>query len=233
MGGTPLAAREGGGHDKLSPQKFGDKFGPGFTKLAVDNGSSLPYPARSKHVITALQAMRISRGTFLTLLVSVSLLLSLPALARDSSNVVYVGQINLGSDAERPDTKGVEPLAMIYHDERGPGGDDRKVTVSMFRANKNYVDTKVTRLLTTRFALTNVGAPHDVLFKGSVQVLDQEAGAILDGDYSDINGQSHHVHVTFEGLPDPVLPGQAGELISRRTGRRGHHVDSTASTKHR
>jgi len=130
------------------------------------------------HYATMKSIVRESCITVLLLLFS--LLLPLPALARDSLREVCIGFVTL--DSPTP-PKTLEKLVLIYDDHRSERGDKRQITVSISQAggNRRYQGTNLSDGLVTPLRIVNVDDPNDVLFDGTVEYI---AGGIeLVGKY--------------------------------------------------
>jgi len=122
----------------------------------------------------------IIRGSRITtLLLSCSLVLTVPALAKDSLHEVCIGFVTL--DTPTP-PKTVEKLVLVYGDHRS-GVDKRKITVSISQAggNKIYQGTNISDGIVTPLKIVNVDDPKDVLFDGTVEYV--SGGVELVGKY--------------------------------------------------
>jgi hypothetical protein len=118
-------------------------------------------------------------GRVLTLLLSLSVVLTVPARARDFLHEVCIGFITLDSPAP---PKTIEKLVLVYDDHRSGSG-KRKITVSISRAggNKIYQGTNVSDGILTPVKIINVDDPEDVLFDGTVEYVN--GGVELVGRY--------------------------------------------------
>jgi hypothetical protein len=121
-----------------------------------------------------IRACRVS-----TLLLSSSLALTVPALAKDFLHEVCIGFITL--DSPTP-PKTIEKLVLVYDDHRS-GADKRKITVSISQSggNKIYQGTNISDGIVTPLKIVNVDDPKDVLFDGTVEYV--SGGVELVGKY--------------------------------------------------
>ena len=122
----------------------------------------------------------IIRGSRITtLFLSSSLLLTVPALAKDYLHEVCIGFVTL--DTPTP-PKTVEKLVLVYDDHRS-GVDKRKITVSISQAggNKIYQGTNISDGIVTPLKIVNVDDQKDVLFDGTVEYV--SGGVELVGKY--------------------------------------------------
>ena len=121
----------------------------------------------------------IPGGRITTLLLSSSLLLTVPALAKDFLHEVCIGFVTL--DTPTP-PKRVEKLVLLYDDHRS-GVDKRKITVSISQAggNKIYQGTNISDGIVTPLKIVNVDDQKDVLFDGTVEYV--SGGVELVGKY--------------------------------------------------
>jgi hypothetical protein len=116
----------------------------------------------------------------ITLLLSSSLLLTVPALARDSLREVCIGFITL--DSPTP-PKTIEKLVLVYDDHRSEKGDKRQITVSISQAggNRIYQGKNISDGILTPLKIVNADDPNDVLFDGTVEYI--SGGVELAGKY--------------------------------------------------
>jgi hypothetical protein len=112
-------------------------------------------------------------------LLSSSLVLTVPALAKDFLHEVCIGFITL--DSPTP-PKTIERLVLVYDDHRS-GADKRKITVSISQAggNRIYQGTNISDGIITLLKIVNVGDPNDILFDGTVEYV--SGGIELVGKY--------------------------------------------------
>jgi hypothetical protein len=122
---------------------------------------------------------KIRRGRLITLLLSSSLVMTVPGLAKDFLREVCIGFVTL--DSPTP-PKTVETLALVYDDHRS-GADKRKITVSISQAggNRIYQGTNISDGIVTSLKIANVDDPKDVLFDGTVEYVN--GGVELAGQY--------------------------------------------------
>ena len=122
----------------------------------------------------------IIRGSRITtILLSCSLVLTVPALAKDYLHEVCIGFVTL--DTPTP-PKTVEKLVLVYDDHRS-GVDKRKITVSISQAggNRIYQGSNISDGIVTSLKIANVRDPKDVLFDGTVEYI--SGGIELVGKY--------------------------------------------------
>ena len=122
----------------------------------------------------------IIRGSRITtILLSCSLVLTVPALAKDYLHEVCIGFVTLDSPVP---LKTLEKLVLVYDDHRS-GADKRKITVSISQAggNKIYQGTNISDGIVTPLKIVNVDDQKDVLFDGTVEYV--SGGVELVGKY--------------------------------------------------
>ncbi len=129
-------------------------------------------------------------------------------VARDSIHLVCVGRINVGESASQPDAKGMMKFALTYDDQRGGKmGDKRQVWVAMslYSGNRVGVGRDLIEGDTAKVVLRNEEDKNDVLFRGTVRLIDATEHAIVDGDFITDDKQVHHVHAKLECYEVPGI----------------------------
>jgi hypothetical protein len=142
----------------------------------------------------------IIRGSsVIALLLFSSLVLTVPTLAKDFLHEVCIGFITLDSPTA---SKKIEKLVLVYDDHRSSGGDKRKITVSISRADTIYQGTNISDGSVTPLKIVNVDDPSDVLFDGTVEYL--SGGVELVGKYfaaGDTNGVAIKTTLVGDEIP--------------------------------
>ena len=132
----------------------------------------------------------------------------LPLEARDSIHLVCVGRVNVGDSASLPGTKGTVKFALTYDDQRGgPAGDKRQTWVAMSLSSGNRVGVGQDLMdgTTAKVVLRNEEDKNDVLFRGTVRLVDGAEHALVDGDFITNDQQVHHLHVKLECYEVPGI----------------------------
>jgi hypothetical protein len=121
----------------------------------------------------------VRRSRIITLLLSSSLVLTIPTLAKDFLREVCIGFVTLDSPVP---LKTLEKLVLVYDDHRS-GADKRKITVSISQAggNRIYQGTNISDGIVTPLKIANVDDPNDILFDGTVEYI--SGGIELVGKY--------------------------------------------------
>ena len=120
-----------------------------------------------------------------------------PLLALDSLHLACVGHINVGDSASMPGSKGVEKFALTYDDQRaGKMGDKRrvKITMSLNGGNRIGVSDQVSMADINKVVLRNGEDKNDVLFRGTVHLVDDAENLLVDGEFTSTDKQTHHIH---------------------------------------
>ena len=131
-----------------------------------------------------------------------------PLVARDSIHLVCVGRINVGESASQPDAKGTTKFALTYDDQRGgEAGDKRQVWVAMSLSagNRIGVGRDLMDGTTAKVVLRNEEDKNDVLFRGTVRLVDGAEHAIVEGDFTTNDKKVHHVHLHLECYAVPGI----------------------------
>ncbi len=145
-----------------------------------------------------------ARFLLLTLFTFAWLGSTLSLAARDSLHVVCVGRINVGD----PDAKDGTKIALTYDDHRaGKMGDKREVWIAMslFAGNRVGVGKDLIDGGTAKVTLRNEEDKNDVLFRGTVRLVDASEHAIVDGDFIAEDKKVHHVHTRLECYEVPGI----------------------------
>ncbi len=145
-----------------------------------------------------------TRFLLLTLFTFTWLGSTLPLAARDSIHLVCVGRVNLGD----PDAKDGTKFVLTYDDQRGgEGGDKRQVWVAMSLSSGNRVGVGKDLMDgdTAKVTLHNQEDKNDVLFRGTVQLVDGAEHALVVGDFISDDKKVHHLHVKLECYEVPGI----------------------------
>ena len=135
-----------------------------------------------------------SAARFSALVYMASLSLVPLASAKDSLHLVCVGKVDLG--------QGTQKFALTYDDGRaGKMGEKRRVTVtlSLQGGNRSGYSDSVEDAEIHKVVLRNEEDKNDVLFRGTVCLVDDGENLQMDGDFFDQNKKAHHLHTKLEG----------------------------------
>ncbi len=116
------------------------------------------------------------------------------AAARDSLHLACVGTVDLG--------QGKQKFALTYDDGRaGKMGDKRRIIVilSLQNGNRLGVSDGVYDEEPGRVVLRNPEDKDDVLFRGTVRLVDNGENLQVDGDFTDQDKKAHHLRAKLEG----------------------------------
>ena len=132
---------------------------------------------------------------------------ALPLTARDSLHLVCVGRVSLGDANFKDPVK----FALTYDDQRGgPAGDKRQTWVAMSLSAGNRIGVGQDLIdgmadQAAKVVLRNDEDKSDVLFRGTVRLVDGAEHAVVDGDFITNDKKVHHVHVKLECYEVPGI----------------------------